>query len=331
MSNDFFIFAERVAREEGFAIKKELYHGTYYDGRIRNVILSGTYEGKPAVLKAYDDPRIVCEGVNHEAFIKHNTSSVIRAPQLYTFGEATPHRGWLIMEELSGGSFFRKPIVDKKQFAGLFLEYRMHFPSEPERPLMLVEQLPVSEFHLFRIHRWLELAQKRESEREHNGEDPVIRAEEFIPRFTRACSQISHVFEKRRMVWCHGHFKPHEVYQLPGGEHFVLTDFAHMHMFPEGYEQAFIIWADWMMSVDARMPYSAWKQGIDEWLEVFRPVARELGVFDYDTLMHASLLERALGMLFADVVGRDRPREELEACVGTLYRFIDDIIDHEAV
>jgi hypothetical protein len=96
-------------------------------------------------------------------------------------------------------------------------------------------------------------------------------------------------------------------------------------MYPEGYELAFIIWADRLMMTDWRMPYVEWKQGIDEWVKVFRANAGELRLGRFEDLMRASLLERCLGTVLADIVAADRPRDEQEGRLAHLIRLMDDL------
>lgn len=65
-------------------------------------------------------------------------------------------------------------------------------------------------------------------------------------------------------------------------------------MYPEDYELAFIIWADWLMSADWNLPYKKWKKGIDEWLKQLKPVAKKLKIKNFNSLMAASLTERII-------------------------------------
>ncbi len=316
--------AKTIAHATGFTLGREIYRGTYYTpDRVRNIIFNGKFRGKPAALKLYDDPRTSDEPRDQIAFNRVNTSSVLTAPKVYRYKIISPHSGWLIMEKLpAGGVFFHQPVKDKKEFAALYLEYRTHFPLKPTRALTLAEQLSPEEFHHYRIHRWFELAHAQESARR----NPVLDPKAFLPRYAQALQCIRQEFKTRKMVWCHGHFKPHELYKVHNQNLYYLTDFAHTHMYPEGYELGFIIWADWFMSADWRLPYKKWKKGVDEWIRVLRPAARTLGIKRYDRLIAASLLERILGTILADITASEKPREEQKRRVGLLYRLLDDIL-----
>ncbi len=322
-------FAVAVAAETGFVIDKEIYRGTYYSADlIRDIIYFGIFEGKRAVLKVYDDPRLVNEPENQIAFNKFNKSSVLVAPEVFAFKMLSPHKGWMIMEQLpEGGVSFKQPTDDKKLFAELFIEYRRNFPLEPTRPLNLVEQLPADERHVQGISRWLELATDKEAERAAVGQPPLLPADEFLPRLEKTLALLRDTFKNRQMIWCHGHFKPHEVFKAPGDSPYYLTDFAHTTMFPETYELAFIVWADCLVSGDWRIPYPEWKKGIEEWLSVLDPVAKQLEIADSERVLRANLAQRCIAAIMADITAGDRARGEQEGRIKLLYQLLDDILN----
>ena len=294
---------------------------------MRNAIFSGVYQGKPAVLKIYHDPRFTDEPKSQIAFSRANTSKVLVAPKVYKYKVESPHQGWLIMEKLPLGSFFTQPVEDKEEFAHLYLEYRKNFPTKPHRPLLLAENLSADQFHIFRINRWLELAASKEAEAVLSGKKPLLPTHQFIPLFDRALDTIRQEFSQRKMIWCHGHFKPHELYKVKNKNLYYLIDFAHSKMYPEGYEFAFIIWADWLMSADWQMSYSKWKQGVDEWVEVFRKTASRLGIKKFERLIRASLVERLVGSILADVCASDRPEKENKKRLKLLQTLLVELLE----
>jgi len=215
-------------------------------------------------------------------------------------------------------------LGERADFLRLYLEYRQNL-KKPTRALTLVENLPADEFHIFRISRWLQLANDKEEERLAKGEKPVLVPSKFIPYYKKACRVIRHEFAKRRMVWCHGHFKPHEIYALPNQNKFYLTDFAHSKMYPEGYELAFIVWADWIMHADWRLPYKEWRKGIFGWLKEIEPIGKKLGFKNFKSLIRASLVERCLGAILADICATDRPKQEKEKRIKLIYELLDEL------
>jgi len=326
-SDAFERWAKDIAASTDLMLEEKIYQGTYYTADfVRDVIYSGTWEGKPAVLKMYDDPRLSDEPFALDAFNRKNTSSALRAPALYTYLVETAKRGWYIMERLpQEGSFFKSPLSTEEKliFTNLYLEYRRNVSKTPTRPLTLAEALPASEYHRLRIAQWFRLANEKEEERKAKGQQPLLHHEEFLPRYLRVIAAIEAEFSGRNMVWCHGHFKPQELYRTK--ETCYLTDFAHMKMYPEGYELAFIVWADRLMT-DWQMPYAQWKEGIDEWTALFSSQRDAFGFERFDDLWRASLLERSIGTVLADVTASDRPRDEQEGRIAHLYRFIDELL-----
>ncbi len=349
------IWAEEVIKKTGFVLNKEIYQGNYYVlDKIRNLIFDGQYQGKPAVLKIYSDPRLTYEPVVQDGFNEQNKSKILKAPEVYTYEMVSAKKGWLIMEKLSeNGYFLKQPLEPKhrKEFLKLYLEYRKNFPNKPTRALTLSENLSAHEFHTFRIERWFQLANDKEAELVMLGEEPILKPAEFIPRFEKGLEIVRQEFKQRKMVWCHGHFKPHEIFKVPNEDIYpapikdickassgrrgraisdrcgvyYLTDFAHTKMYSEGYEFGFIIWADWIMSSDWQMKYSSWKKGIDEWIKELRWAAKELNIKRFSSLIKASLVERILGTILADICATDRPTKEKKKRIALLYQLLDEL------
>lgn len=321
-------WAKKIAKENGFQISKSIYKGTYYTkDKVRNAIYTGTYKKKDSVLKVYDDPRITYEPISLKLFHQKNKSKLLTAPKLYKYKIFDPHTGWFIIEKLPpSGKFFNQPMkeLERKEFLNVYIEYRKNFPTKPTRPLMLAENLTAADFHVFRISRWLELANKKEEAVPDSKR--VLDAKIFIPFYARGLKLIRREFSKRKMVWSHGHFKPHEIYCLPQSKKYYLIDFAHTHLFPEGYEFGFIIWADHLMSANVNLKYSEWKKGVYTWIEDIRPVAKKLKIQRYNNLIRASLVERILGMILADITSSDKPKLQKQKFLRHLFRLLEELL-----
>lgn len=321
------LWAESEAKKVGFQIKKIFYQAGYYvKNNVRNIIYDGIFNNQPAVLKVYDDPRMSIEPIFLQAFHKHNTSKILTAPQLYKYKVISPHVGWLIMEKLVGGEFLVSPLDSKgrQKFVKIFLEYRLNFPTKPTRPLTLAEQLPPDEFHHYRIHRWFELATSAEAELVLNNKTPILNPKQFLPYYVKGIKLIRKEFSQRERIWCHGHFKPKEIYQT--NDKYYLTDFAHSQFYPLGYEFAFIIWADYLMASDYSQPYSQWKSGVFDWIDKLKFAAKKLKIKNYQSLIRASIIERILGTFLADICASDFPREKKLQMVKYLYKLFDELM-----
>lgn len=312
--------AEQAALESGFVLGKKIYSLKYYDDSEIRAIFEGAYQSQPAVLKVYNDPRGGSEAQLVEQFNKYNASKLIRGPKVFAAKTISNQSGWYISEQLAGGAFLKMPLVaaDRGKFFELFLEYRRNFPEQSNIEKTLLEKLPAADFHLSRLARWLDLASSQEEQRAAASGALLLDAARFLPLYSKALQQIQRDFEAQKMIWCHGHFKPDELYALPGGT-YVLNNFSRMHYYPESYEPAFIVWADWLMSADWSSDYAEWKQGIEDWLRIFSE--------KYDPkILRTALIERSLGTILADITA-SRPKQiEAEKRLGLLLNLLEDLL-----
>jgi hypothetical protein len=315
-------WAEQIAREQGFNIEKEIYRGTYYQkSNIRNIIFSGIFDSKRAVLKAFHDPRFTNEVEAHRAFLASNTSSILTAPQLYASKKLDDHRGWLIMEELRDGEFLQAPLSHKerKEFLRLYQEYRTHFPKQAHRDLLETEKLTADEFHQERFFKWKNHFKETDAARTHpvssvEIENLINETENFILKTYRGLP----------LEWTHSHFKPQELFHSNNGKWY-LTDFAHTRMSPIGYELAFIIWADQIMTNPPNQSYAQWKSGIEEWSELMKELRNEQKISDQ--VFRAALAERMLGSILMDFGSSDKPRKQIIEFIEKADRYLHEIIN----
>ncbi len=351
MPNNLENWAREVAQKNQFDIKKEIRRSFYYaTGHMKSLLYDGIYQGREAVLKLYDDPRLTNDPISQNEFNAKNKSKILLAPQVLKYEIVSPQRGWLIMEKLVGEKMLQSPLPEEKRanFLKLYLEYRKNFPIKPTRPLSLAESLLSHEFHLFRIFRWLELANAKEAEIMLKEGKPVLDVKKFLPLFEKSIEIIRKEFASRRMVWCHGLFAPYKIMNpvrekslqateiapedaafsngMKKDGRYYLFDFGHAKLYPEGYELAFIIWADWMMSADWQMSYKEWKKGIFGWLKETEKIGKILKIKNFKSLMRASLIERILGSILADVCASDRSREEKEKRLELMFNFWKELI-----
>jgi hypothetical protein len=324
------IWAEEIIKKTDFILEKEIYRGYYYTpDKIRNLILSGSYKGKPAVLKIYDDPRLGEEPNALNIFNKSNKSKILTAPKIYKYKIVSLQKGWFIMEKFSEkASCFSRPVKpeQRREITNLYLEYRKNFPIKPVRELVLAENLTAHQFHIFRISRWLELCTNKEAERMLKKKKPILDPKRFIPKFEKGLDLIHQEFKNRKMIWCHGHFNPAELFKIPNKNLYYLIDFAHAHMYPEGYEFGFIIWSDWIMHANWRMDYREWRKGISDWIEEFRRINKRLKIKRFESLIRASLVERCFGTILADICATNISDIEKRGRIKMIYKFLDELL-----
>ena len=59
------------------------------------------------------------------------------------------------------------------------------------------------------------------------------------------------------------------------------------------------------------------------WMDELRPLAQELGIEESETLLQASMLERSMACILADVMATDRPMEEKRARIDLLSQLAE--------
>jgi hypothetical protein len=320
--------SREIAKQNEFLNYRKIYQATTQSNdQVRNMIFSGLYKKEPAILKIYNDAKSNDEPLALEAFNRLNRSKTLKAPKLFKYKILSLNSGWLIEQGLYRGKFLKSPLtpVERQEFLRVYLEYRKSFPTKPHRSLRLNEQLPANLFHLHRIPHWLQMAINKEEQSQKRNVPTVLLAKEFAPRFQKGLDIINQEFKNRKMLWCHGHFKPKEIFKGTDGKYY-LTDFAHVKMYPEGYELAFIIWADWLMPGNWHLPYAKWKKPVFDWVSDLEKVAKTLKIKGFNNLIKASLIERIFGVILADVVARDWSLKEKRLRLKLLYKLFDELV-----
>src|SRR5215218_5997835 len=136
-------WANEIVERHGLRRRDELRRTTHdLSDRLRNLIWEVEHEGRPAVLKVYDDDVVNVEAESLRAFHDSNRSRILTAPQLRLYETVSLTKGWLLMEKLpDDGHFLESPISEgeRDRFIELYCEYRRNFPSSPNRPLALAE------------------------------------------------------------------------------------------------------------------------------------------------------------------------------------------------
>jgi hypothetical protein len=319
-------WAHAVMAEHDLTLVDEIRRSTYdFSERLRNIVFEVRHADRPAVMKIYDDELINVEADSLQQFHETNRSDFLTAPQLYLSDIVSLTSGWLVIEKLpDDGRFLDSPLGtrDRERFVDAFVEYREHFPREPNRPLALAESQDAFQFHSFRLASSLEKASIRERQRAFADQPTVLEREEFMPRMKAVLDQLRTVFDGKPLHWAHGHFKPIDVYEFPDAERWALTDFGHTKMLPDGYEPAFAIWWDRMI-VGVEPEFEDWRREIGDWADRFLDRMPGLGA----DVMRASLLERAVATILESVVlEQDMPDEERRQRLELLYRLIDGLL-----
>jgi hypothetical protein len=298
-------WAQDICTRHGLRQREELRRTTHdLSDRLRNLIWDVEQSDRRAVLKVYDDDVVNVEAESLHDFHESNRSEVLTAPALYEFETTSLTKGWLLIEKLPDeGRFLQSPIEDRGRFVELFCEYRRNFPGHPNRPLALAEA-----------------ASTREQQRAFAGERAVLEHDELLPRLEAVMDRVREVFRGRELHWGHGHFKPSDLFEHADGR-WVITDFGHTKMLPEGYEEALAIWWDQMVMGPPER-YDAWRADIDDWMQRFLDAESHLD----DDVLSASLLERALANVLESIaLEDDMAPEERRHRLELHFRLLDDL------
>lgn len=318
-------WAHEIARQHQLDIQGELRRTTHdLSDRLRNLIWDVTYQGRPAILKVYDDDVVNVEASSMRAFQASNHSTLLACPELYLWETVSLTKGWLLIQKLPDqGRFLESPLSagDRERFVELFCEYRRNFPREPSRPLALPEAQDAFRFHAFRLMQALETTSIREQQREFDGEARVLDHEDILPRIEATMVRLEEVFTGRGLYWGHGHFKPDDVYEFPGARRWAITDFGHAKMLPDGYEPALAIWWDQLI-VAPSGDYPHWRAEIGDWARRFLNAQPQLD----PEVLSASLLERSLSTVLESIaIDDDLTADERGDRLRLHYQLIDDL------
>lgn len=312
--------AKTTMVQVGFISNQEVYRGTWYDGQIRSLVYIGEYQQQPAVFKIYQDPRHINEAQELEEFQKVNQSTWLKSPKVFSSHVESLNSGWVIMEAIPAtAKTFISPlsVTERQEFLKVYLEYRKQFPTVSTRPLISDEQLTADQFQAKRISNWKTLAESVNTKLVQEHEALYERATEFIVN----------TYHNQPMIWSHGHVKPNEVHNV--GEKYYLTDFGHTKYFPIGYEFAFIIWADVLMTTSETRTYQELQVAIQAWLKDITPIAVDLEIVYTNDLVKASVLERVLGTVYADTIAAVKVPPQLKHHRLTLMnQLIKDMVEH---
>lgn len=318
-------WARELAERHGLEVQDELRRTTHDTADdLRNLIWEVAYEGRPALLKVYDDDVVNLEPHTLRAFHEASRSTRLLAPELYLGESVSPTKGWLVIEKMpDDGRFFDSPLspADRERFVDMFCEYRRNFPREPNRRLTLAEAQDAFHFHAFRLMQAVDTASTRELRRAYAGEPTVLEHDALLPRIAAVTDHLREVFGGRGLYWGHGHFKADDLYEYADGERCAIVDFGHAKMVPPGYEPALAIWWDQMV-IAPQADYDRWRAEIDEWAGRFLEAEPEL---DRSTLF-AALLERSLATVLESIaVEEDLADEERQERLRLHYRLIDEL------
>jgi len=147
-----------------------------------------------------------------------------------------------------------------------------------------------------------------------------------VPYFNKSIKILHEQFSREKMIWGHGHFKPHEIYYSPQKDNYYLIDFGHTTMYPESYELSYIVWSDWLMSADWNLPYKKWRKGVYGWIKQFKQKEKELKMKNIETAVRAGLIEMTIRAILIDVAYVSKNKKEVTKRLSLLYKLLNELI-----
>jgi hypothetical protein len=339
--------AYEIARQEKFDVGSVLHSGYYYtQDQQRSVTISGRLGNQQkAVLKVYDDERVVRAARGLKLFSQFNSSHMIRSPRVLKFKEETACSGWVIMTRVPDGAEpmrangLTTPLskAERQRFMTYYVEYRIHFQSAMPKILdaELLECMPADVFHAIRLCRWFDLANKAEATRVSQRRERLLDPKKFPKLFTRGLEFVTKHTSTKPPVFCHGLFIPSNLFIFGDemGDDVWMTGFDLIGPRPIGYELGLMIWADVLMNMSATTKLNSIIKLLDGWLDEYlidrenRHLAYTGCRTDDPLILRAALIERCLGALMADVVASDMEQSRQLNMVHNLTELIEILLE----
>lgn len=284
---------EKVIKETGFVIEKEIFRGLIYDKKkVGSLIYLGVFKEKPAVLKLQGlEPEIDESGI-----IKHfktqNRSKIVRTPELYAYKLWNAKRGYgyLITEYIDAPTIFEMPFASSKQmkdFARFYQEYRT---SSLTRSWIEPEILDSLVYTFKRVDHWRKISESKRR----------LKLEEYAPYLSRYYPLVTEHLQTIPMIFCHGHLTANDIFKLPDSSFVVLSNLFWSYR-PEWYDLAFNIWACLQHIRDTEYSFDEMLKYVEKWLAVYKKIPVVKKDQGFDRKITVLLLERTIGAILVDL------------------------------
>ncbi len=313
----------KVLRETGFEIEKELFRGMIYDeDKLGSIIYKGKYQNKNAVLKLQglkpetDEVDII---VN---FDKQNTSKKVRLPKLYKFKHwnKKDRFGYLIIEFINAPHIFEMPFANEDQinlFCNFYQEYRENCLN---KTFTKPEEAPTSNFVLRRVDMWEKIAKTKGilEKRIPNEKLQVI-----IKQFKQVMEEE---LKNVEMIFCHGHLTASDIFY--DGEQFILLSNLYWSFRPEYYDLVFGLHWDLENINISNFSYNEFKNYIEKWLNYFYKIPVVKKDPDAKRKISLMLLERTMGGILLDTGSQPLDNEAKNNLFKLRLIFFEELVNN---
>ncbi|MCL5099621.1 MAG: hypothetical protein M1158_00665 [Candidatus Marsarchaeota archaeon] len=298
---------DEVIRKTGFVPEKEIFRGEqiYAKGKplLGSVHYSGTYEGKPAVLKLQGLKVEVSEALMARNFERQNRSKIIHAPKIYRNEEWSAKRGYgfTISELIEGRPIYGTPFATERQmkeFARFYQEYktraitrpwvsadpgRIHI-STPSRSSTALEAVMKS------VERWRSNAEERGRLEFDDYARCLVRfyplAAEYIPRM--------------KLEFMHGELMAQHVLRMRDGTYRILSNILWRYAL-EWNDLAKNVWWNLLQIHSNSCTLKEVTAYVEKWLKVYRTIPVVKRDKNFGRKIDFLMLERMIGTIIGDM------------------------------
>lgn len=295
-----------ITAETGFVAEGEVQRRMIYDpDKTWRVRFSGTYQGKPALLRVENLKLERDEEAIREAFRHQARGSRVRPPRTYFSKPFDESKGYAfsIDEQVNGNILFDpagEAITAVQKFIPFYRELRRAV-TEPFWPNATGD---VHSYSAQQADAWLKLAQEK---------NPA-HTKTVLPMVRRLREAMLASLPEQPLRFMHAHLSGWDVRVDEEGDYVVFAN--HFWSWRQsGYDVAFPLWGQWMaLPVDHRSAHDV--QAVTEtWLDAVR---RELDGLVSFAELRPLLFNRLYGSLLLDIPAKKSHEAETPASVQAL-------------
>ncbi|MFO0702970.1 MAG: hypothetical protein U0514_03915 [Candidatus Andersenbacteria bacterium] len=288
---------DQVVKETGFTIDKEIFRGTIYQkDKLGSVIYSGrTASGQAAVLKLQGLKLEVDEVNNMRKFMAQNQSTRVRVPKIYAAKPWDDQRGYayIVMESVPNKPIFTMPWPSTQDLSRWFKFYEEYATKCLNKPWVEQETADVLAFTRKRVEHWRAIRASRIGV----PDDLQQRYEKYLAIAKVHLPGIAMTFQ-------HGMLTANDVHVV--GQGYVLMSNLYWTWRPQLYDAVLVIWRCLTSVGEQNASTEQGKILIEKFYEGYQGLTLFNKKRDLRTVFVVALLERLIGALLVDLVGRER-------------------------
>ena len=311
-----------VVKKTGFVVKERLRAGAVYDAKkVRDVVYTGTYDGKDAILKIKGLKVDSSELPNIEAFNKQNRSKIVRIPQIYSSMRYNARKGYeyIIFEYIRGKWSWDAPFAGKddiREFAKFYQEYRINAITKDFLPKKRGNPLS---YQMMKVDFWRSIC-------ESTGR---LRLEQYAPWLMRYYPIAVKNLADIPLVLSHSVLADN-VLRDDNNSYVLLSNNLWGYMY-QWADLTMPLWVSLLNIRDTGKSFEDVLGHVNNWTEILKsiPVVKEDP--DFDRKFSTHMLNRCIGTMLADLgAGHRWGLHENRELLGYLVALNQKLFDHFA-